>query len=107
MEVPKGSKIVIEKTGKEIAIGTYEGIGIYLDGMNLPKEVYANNDVNELIEQLRIDLNDQGETLRYWQGAEKTALYFYNSSFEIMKKQISHVIDIHRLCENAKIIQIA
>src|SRR6186713_2136845 len=38
---PKGSKLIIERTKEEIPFGKKEGLALYIDGQNLPPEVYA------------------------------------------------------------------
>ena len=104
---PKGSKIVIEKTNKEVEVGKLEGIGIYLDGVNLPDKIYKENDINVVVEELQKLLNDKSETLRYWEGDEEVGLYFYGESFEHMKEMISDFVNEHPLCQNVRIEQIA
>ena len=64
-----------------INIGKNEGLGIYLDGKNLQPKVYEENDINLVIEKLKELLDDQSEIIRYWEGNEETALYFYGESF--------------------------
>lgn len=104
---PKGSKLIIERTGEEILIGKYEGLGIYLDGKNLPANVYEENDINLVIEKLKELLDDKSEIIRYWEGNEETALYFYGKSFDEMKAKIQEYISQQPLCQNSRIEQIA
>ena len=104
---PKGSKIIVENTGEEIEIGKLEGIGFYLDGLNLPEEVYKKCDINEVIGALSERLGDHDKIIRYGQGNDETALYFYGKSFFDMKEQTKEYINEYPLCRNARIEQIA
>jgi hypothetical protein len=104
---PKGSKLKIEKTGEIINFGKLEGIGIYLDGLNLSKKVYEESDVNFVISEVHRLTNIEFEINRYWENDNGTALYFYGRSFDEMKEQIQEFIENYPLCENCEIKQIA
>lgn len=102
--IAKGSEL--ETDGKKFPVGSFEGMGIYLS-VNLPDEVYKNNDVNELIEKLNDALGDKG-ILRSWrEHNDFTALYFYGDSFKKMAKLVKRVLEKHPLVENCRVVQIA
>ena len=105
---PKGSVLNIEKTKEKISFGRLEGMSIFLDGINLSKNVYEECDVNYIIAEVYRLTNTEHIIDRYWESSEKgTGLYFYGESFEKMKKQIKELIESYPLCENCKIEQIA
>jgi len=104
---PKGSKIIIEKTKEEIPFGRNEGLALYIDGQNLPKEVYEQSDINFVISEIQRLTNIEPNADRFWEGEKETALYFYGQSFEQMKIQISELVDTYPLCKGARIVQIA
>ena len=52
---PRGSSLGIDHDDARF-FGTTDGLGLYLDGVGLPDEVYAANDVNELLDRLHIAL---------------------------------------------------
>jgi hypothetical protein len=104
---PKGSSVFVEKTGQKIPFGIKEGLAIYLDGINLSDEVYKNSDSVAIATEIRRLANIQSEVLRYWEGNSETALYFYDSSFEQIRKSIEDFVMGHPECENARIVQIA
>jgi hypothetical protein len=104
---PKGSKLLIEKTGEEIEFGIKEGLGIYLDGVNLDEEVYNNSDSNIVVSEIKRLTNDTSEALRFWEGQNETGLYFYSDSFENMKKSIQSFINEYPLCKGARVEKIA
>ena len=49
--IPKGSRIICE--GETVSIGQAEGLALYLNGTDLPTDVYRSNDINELISALQ------------------------------------------------------
>lgn len=103
---PKGSLLQME--GKpDRSFGTHEGFGIFLNGTDLPDEVYANTDVNDVIEKLEACMGDGGAFRGYWQGSQETALYFYGESFEHMKSATADYVAKTPLCERSRIVQIA
>lgn len=104
---PKGSHIENERTEERFNFGNQEGLGIYLDGVSLPDEVYATCDSNIVLSEISKLLGYEGEVKRYWQGNTETALYFYGHSFEEMNNAISHFIKAYPLCQNARITKIA
>lgn len=104
---PKGSHITIDNSNELRYFGKKEGLAIYLDGVNLPENVYTECDINVVIEELSKLVRYEGEFQRYWEGSTETALYFYGDSFEDMKTAILEFTNIYPLCQNARIIQIA
>lgn len=104
---PKGSKLIIENTKDEIPFGKKEGLAIYLDGQNLPEEVYKECDVNFVLSELHRLTNIEPNADRNWQGEKETALYFFGDSFEQMKNSISGFIATYPLCKGARVVQIA
>lgn len=104
---PKGSKLTIEKTGQKIEFGKKEGLGIYLDGVNLDEEVYKNSDSNFVVSEIKWLIGDTTETVRFWENNEETALYFYSDSFYNMNESIKEFIKEYPLCKGARIEQIA
>jgi hypothetical protein len=103
--IPKGSSIQgIEPT---IDVGTLEGLALYLNGTDLPKEVYENCDVNFVIEQLNKTIASIGSMYSFRELDEFTALYFYGTSYNIMKKKMETFISTYPLCRKCHIEQIA
>ncbi|MAW97057.1 MULTISPECIES: hypothetical protein [unclassified Leeuwenhoekiella] len=104
---PKGSKLTIEKTDQKIEFGQKEGLGIYIDGVNLDPEVYKNSDINFVISELKKMTNDKSEITRYWEGTNETALYYYSDSFAEMNESIQEFVKSYPLCKGARIEQLA
>lgn len=104
---PKGSILTIEKTEEKIEFGKKEGLGIYLDGINLSDEVYKNSNSEALANEIKKFAKNEDNILRHWQGNAETGLYFYGDSFERIKNSITDFISFHPECENCRIEQIA
>lgn len=106
---PKGSVLLVSEDEeiREIPFGTMEGVGIYLDGVNLPDEVYATSDVNVVVDELNRRLAGAGELQSHWQGPRETALYFYGPDAEEMKRRMADFLGTYPLCQGARVVTIA
>jgi hypothetical protein len=105
---PKGSELQFERDGAAVVIpfGVTEGIAIYLDGINLPDDVYASCSTNELAERLRLALvsDSAAEVRGSWQGPEETAIYLYGTDAEHMYSAIESTLLAYPLCQNARVV---
>lgn len=106
---PKGSMLQIHEAAgiREVPFGKAEGVGIYLDGVNLPAEVYADSDVNVVVEELNRSIEGVGELQSYWEGPTETALYFYGPNAEEMKRRMAGFLARYPLCAGARVVTIA
>ena len=103
--IPKGSRIIC---GEEtVSIGRAEGMALYLNGTDLPADVYRTNDINELISALQDALAKKCFMFSWWEGRNETALYFYGENYSEMYESIKSIIDMHPLCQLSRIEQIA
>lgn len=105
--VPKGSKLIAEDFS--VPVGDLEGMALYLNGTELPDEVYQNCDVNHVIERMNALLGDGdiGELYSWWEGPKDTALYFYGKSYEKMLAAVRSFIEKYPLCQKCTIDEIA
>jgi hypothetical protein len=93
--------------GREVAFGKSEGLAVYLNGSDLPAEVYQTSDVNFVYEQLNELVDGIGMIFSYWEGESETALYLYGISFTEMKERITEFVNSYPLCQQCRIVQIA
>ena len=100
---PKGSTARLGE-GQVRSFGVTEGLGLYLNGTDLPDEVYATNDVNDLIQQLHQRLGDQGSMQSWWQGPRETALYLYGPSAARMRELVQDVVASHPLAQQSRLV---
>ena len=105
-DLPKGSKLM--HGGDVICeLGNMEGLAVYLNGTELPAEVYASSDINVVISEMETYLGEAGKMYSWYEGSGETALYFYGKSFEEMKSQIESVLTKYPFCRKCRVVQIA
>ena len=109
--IAKGSKLIVfrpdGKVDREYPLGELEGIGIYLDGVGLPKEVYKKCDINYVVDEIFKAIETPPIIYSYWQGPKETALYFYSGSFSSMRNRINSLLVSYPLCQGCRITQIS
>jgi hypothetical protein len=106
---PKGSKLKIYKGDdvvREVPFGVREGFAIYLDGVNLPDEVYRESDSNVVVSEIDKRLEGHGEIEAHWTGPTETSLYVYGDSIATMKPLIQDFMDSYPLCRGARIVDL-
>lgn len=104
---PKGSSLMIEDREDEIAFGVNEGLAVYLNGTDLPDEVYADCDVNHIYSEFDRLLGAAGKVHSYWNGPTETALYLYGPSHDAMVDSIKPFVESYPLCQKARLEKIA
>lgn len=103
---PKGSKLHVSRDDVR-PIGISEGLGVYLNGTDLPADVYANCDSNSVRDELGRLLEGEGQVVGYWQGPKETAFYMYGSSVAEMQRRIADFLATYPLCQRCRVVQIA
>lgn len=110
--IAKGSKLLLRNVEDdsircERPVGNLEGMALYLNGTELPKEIYQTCDINYVIEQTELRLEGIGRLYSWWEGSEKTALYFYGESYEKMLVAVRDFLEEYPLCQKCLIEKIA
>jgi hypothetical protein len=103
---PKGSKLILGP-GHEIPFGSKEGLGVYLNGSDLPKETYAECDSNFVYSEIDRLLEGEGQVLSYWEGSAETAFYVYGNSFVTMSGRLQAFLASYPLCHKCRVVQLA
>ena len=88
-------------------LGQLQGLALYLNGTDLPDEVYAESDVNEVWDACERLLADEGEPMSYWEGDTETAIYCYGKNFQEMQRRLQPFLDEYPLCAQCRVVQIA
>lgn len=100
---PKGSRARLGDS-EPVAFGVTEGLAVYLNGTDLPDDVYATNDVNDLVSALLDSLGGEGQMQSYWQGPRETALYLYGPSASRMNDLIADVLTHFPLAQGCRVV---
>jgi hypothetical protein len=102
---PRGSTWTV---GDEppVPFGASEGVAVYLNGTDLPDEVYRGNDVNDLIGQLLDRVGDEGDLHSWWEGPRESALYLYGRSAAVIKDRSADVLAVHPLAQRCRVVDL-
>jgi hypothetical protein len=100
---PKGSVARLGEA-EPVVFGVTEGLAVYLNGTDLPDEVYATGDVNDLIAALLDALGADGAMQSYWEGPRETALYFYGGSAARMADLVADVLPRFPLAQRCRVV---
>ena len=92
---------------EKVPFGRTHGFALSLDGTGLPDEVYANNDINELIKALQASLGEEVELQSWWEGGERTALYFYGDDAAHIRAVLGGAAELSPLGVNSTVEHIA
>jgi len=106
---PRGSKLQYEQDGQKIEVpfGACAGLAIYLNGTDLPDEVYEQCSLDQVCSEIARLLDKRGEIQGLWQGRTETALYLYGPSEEEMRRLITDFMAAYPLCQRARLMTIA
>ncbi|MBM2618372.1 hypothetical protein JIG36_22685 [Actinoplanes sp. LDG1-06] len=102
---PKGSTAAVDE-GEPVPFGVTEGVAIYLNGTDLPDEVYRTSDINELITALLESLAAEGDMQSYWQGPTETALYLYGPSAARIRDLTAGVLARFPLADRCRVVDL-
>jgi hypothetical protein len=65
---PKGSRLIWNDGANELAFGSFEGVGVYLNGTDLPDEVYEQSDLGFVYEEFGRLLGSEGRVVSQLAG---------------------------------------
>ena len=82
--------------------GRLQSVAVYLDGVTLPHEVYANLDFDEVVDALTMAAGEESYH-GYWQGATETGLFFFAPDAESMFTRIEPVLHALPIGQNARV----
>lgn len=104
---PTGSEICFSRDERDeiIRFGRKEGLAVYLDGINLPDEVYDTCSCDGLAALISEALTSVGGEIRgSWVGRSETSIYLYGPNAENMFSIIGPILAAYPLCQNARIV---
>lgn len=104
---PKGSKLIVEAEEREVPFGQYEGMAVFLNGVDLPDNVYKECDFDTVVDSFNQLMGEKGQYRGFWQGERETGIYCYGPNYLEMKAAITPFLTSYPLCEGARVEQIA
>ena len=99
---PQGSEIHLDGSVLR-EFGAAQCVAVYLDGVSLPDEVYADLDFDQLIAEID-GAAGQGSYRGHWQGSEETGLFFYGPNAEELFARIEPVLLALPIGQNARVV---
>ena len=99
---PQGSEIHLDGTVLR-EFGATQCVAVYLDGVTLPEEVYADLDFDQLIGELD-GAAGAGSYRGHWQGPEETGLYFFGPNAEELFTRIHPALSALSVGQNARVV---
>ena len=104
---PEGSELIFAPDAGRapLPIGRLQSLAVYLDGVSLPEQVYAELDFDAVVADIEHALAQASPALHdTWMGPEETALYFFGSDAEEMFKRAEPTLRRIPVCQNARVV---
>lgn len=83
--------------------GVQQCLAIYLDGINLPDDVYATLDIDAVVAQIG-EAAGPDSFRGFWQGGEETGIYFFGPDAEEMFKRVEPLLLELPIGQNARVV---
>ena len=101
---PQGSELVDANDGRILReFGTQQCLGIYLDGVSLPAEVYATLDFDQVVDEIGAAAGP--DSFRgAWEGPEETAMFLFGPNAEEMFTRVEPVLRRLPIGQNARVV---
>jgi hypothetical protein len=100
---PRGSQLLDGTDDVIREFGVCQSVAVYLDGITLPDEVYANLDFDDLVNRLTAAAGTDSYH-GFWQGAQETGLFFFGTDAETIFSSIETVLRDMPIGQNARLV---
>ena len=101
---PQGSELIDMSDSRVLQqFGTQQCLAIFLDGMTLPEEVYADLDFDAVVAELGAAAGE-GSNRGFWQGPEETGVFFFGPDAEAMFARVEPVLRRLPIGQNARVV---
>ena len=101
---PKGSELILGSDSRVLKqFGTHVCLAIFLDGVSLPDEVYANLDFDAVVEALTSAAGPESYH-GFAQGAEETGLFFFGPNADDMFARVEPALCSLPVGQNARVV---
>ncbi len=101
---PQGSELLLASDESVLReFGTQQCLAVFLDGTSLPEEVYAELDVEAVVEEIGAAAG-AGSYRGFWQGPEETGLFLFGPDAEAMLARVEPVLRRIPIGQNARVV---
>jgi hypothetical protein len=101
---PQGSELIQTSDGRVLReFGRLQCLAIYLDGVSLPDEVYADLDFDAVVAAIGAAAGNDSYR-GFWQGPEETGLFFFGPDAEAMFARVEPVLRGIPIGQNARVV---
>jgi len=101
---PKGSELIAADDGRVLqTFGTQECLAVYLDGINLPDDVYADLDFDAVVAEIGAAAGPDSYH-GCAQGNEETGLFFFGANAEDVFARVEPVLRRLPIGQNARVV---
>jgi hypothetical protein len=101
---PKGSELINGEDSRVLhTFGTHECLAVYLDGVSLPDEVYADLDFDAVVDGLGTAAGPESFH-GFSQGNEETGLFFFGPNADEMFARVEPVLRTLPIGQNARVV---
>ena len=94
---------LIGEAGVLRRFGTQQSLAVYLDGMTLPAQVYAELDFSEVVRAMG-KAAGEGSYRTFWQGPAETAVFFFGVDAEQMFARVEPLLRALPIGQNARMV---
>jgi len=101
---PQGAELIQTSDGRVLReFGKLQCLAIYLDGVSLPDEVYADLDFDAVVAAIGAAAGNDSYR-GFWQGPEETGLFFFGPDAEAMFARVEPVLRGVPIGQNARVV---
>ena len=101
---PQGSELIQTSDGRVLReFGKLQCLAIYLDGVSLPDEVYADLDFDAVVAAIGAAAGNDSYR-GFWQGPEESGLFFFGPDAEAMFARVEPVLRGVPIGQNARVV---
>lgn len=106
--VPHGSELMfsVDGTAKSLAIGNLETVELYLDGVGLPEQVYADLDFEAFYGRIVDALKGEGagDPRAVWSGQTETGIFIYGNDAAVIERILQSIFPTEPILENSRMV---
>jgi hypothetical protein len=101
---PAGSELIDASDSRVVGeFGRQQCLAIYLDGVGLPDEVYADLDFEAVVAEIGAAAGENSFRT-FWQGGDETGLFFFGPDAEAMFTRVEPVLRRLPIGQNARVV---